>query len=274
VIQEDITPPVINLPKDITMEAAGPEGALVSFEATASDDFSGQVPVTCNPESGSIFPLGTTEVKCSATDAAGNTAQDIIKITVSDTTPPLITCPLDTSIECGQSPDPAITGSASATDVCDSSLDINSSDSIAPGTCSEEKTITRTWTATDDSGNSSRCVQTIEIVDSTTPEIQCNAPSTITPREAPISFTATASDNCAGEPFVEIIGYDCFAFTKKGKRIDKKESCIIKVNGDTIIVVDSGGVDDNITWTVRATDNCGNITETTCSVMVVKPSKP
>jgi hypothetical protein len=38
--------------------------------------------------------------------------------------------------------------------------------------------------------------------------------------------------------------------------------------------VDSGGVNDNITWTVRANDNCGNVAESTCSVLVVKPEKP
>jgi hypothetical protein len=117
-------------------------------------------------------------------------------------------------------------------------------------------------------------VQTIEVVDTTGPEIQCNAPVTIRPPDAPVSFTATATDNCADDPPVEIIGYDCFQFTNKGKRIDKTESCIIEVNGDTITVVDSGGVDNNITWTVRANDSCGNVTESTCSVMVVNPVQP
>jgi hypothetical protein len=112
------------------------------------------------------------------------------------------------------------------------------------------------------------------IEDTTPPVIHCNAPETITPPDAPVSFTATATDNCAGDPSVEIIGYDCFKFTKKGKKIDKTESCIIVVNGDTITIEDSGGVDDNITWTVRATDNSGNVAEDTCSVLVLKPEKP
>jgi hypothetical protein len=108
-------------------------------------------------------------------------------------------------------------------------------------------------------------------VDITPPDIQCNTPATITPPDAPISFTATATDFCTDDPFVEIIGYDCFKFTKKGKRIDKTESCVVEIDGDTITIVDSGGVDDNITWTVRAVDNSGNVTESTCSTLVVKP---
>jgi hypothetical protein len=135
--------------------------------------------------------------------------------------------------------------------------------------------ITRTWTATDNCGEFNSCEQTINVEDSTEPVIQCNnEPGAVKPPDAPISFTATATDNCGGEPSVEIIGYDCFQSTKKGRRIDKTESCIIEVGGDTATIVDSGGVGDNITWDVEAEDECGNIGEATCSVMVVHPRTP
>jgi hypothetical protein len=185
-----------------------------------------------------------------------------------------ITCPPDITIECDESPDPGNIGDASAESGCDPDPTITFSDTVSPGTCFEEDTITRTWNATDACGDTASCVQTIEVVDTTPPDIQCNAPATITPKDAPIMFTATATDNCEGDPSVDIIGYDCFQFTKKGKRIDKTESCIVEVSGDSIRIVDSGGVDDNITWTVSAIDNCGNVEETTCSVLVVKPEKP
>ena len=55
------------------------------------------------------------------------------------------------------------------------------------------------------------------------------------------------------------------------ERIDKTESCVVEVNGDTVTIGDSGGVHDNITWTLRANDNCGNVAEFTCLVNVVKP---
>ncbi len=45
------------------------------------------------------------------------------------------------------------------------------------------------------------------------------------------------------------------------------------MNGDTITILDSGGVDDHIEWTVLTTDVNGNTTETTCGVDVVKPAK-
>ncbi len=59
--------------------------------------------------------------------------------------------------------------------------------------------------------------------------------------------------------------------TKKGKIIDKTFSCIVSFAGDTITVLDSGGVDTRITWTAEATDGAGNIGSVDCSVEVVKP---
>jgi carbon monoxide dehydrogenase subunit G len=126
----------------------------------------------------------------------------------------------------------------------------------------------------DDGQESDSCSRIVTIQDTTPPDIYCNAPTTIKPPDAPISFTATATDSCAGDMSVEIIGYDCFKFTKKGKRIDKKESCVVEVSGDTLTIVYSIGVGDNITWTVRAKDNSDNVVESTCSVVVVRPGKP
>jgi len=108
--------------------------------------------------------------------------------------------------------------------------------------------------------------------DTTPPDISFNAPSTIIPPDAPISFTATATDICDNNPSVEITEYDCFKFTKKGKKIDKKDSCVVELAGATVTIMDSGGVDDHITWTVIATDNCGNEAEETHEVEVVNPA--
>ena len=90
IVTEDVTPPVLSLPADITAEATGPNGAVVTYTATANDNLDGPVPVTCVPPSGSTFPLGTTTVQCSATDAHGNIATGSFTITVRDTTPPTV----------------------------------------------------------------------------------------------------------------------------------------------------------------------------------------
>jgi hypothetical protein len=90
IVTEDVTPPVLSLPADITAEATGPTGAVVTYTATANDNLDGPVPVTCVPPSGSTFPLGVTTVQCSASDAHGNIATGSFTITVRDTTPPTI----------------------------------------------------------------------------------------------------------------------------------------------------------------------------------------
>jgi hypothetical protein len=78
----DSTPPVVTLPADVTADATSSNGAAVSFTATATDDVDGSVPVTCSSASGSTFPVGTTTVSCSASDAAGNAATGNFTVTV------------------------------------------------------------------------------------------------------------------------------------------------------------------------------------------------
>jgi len=214
--------------------------------------------------------LPSCNVELLVTDPNGESDSCSSNVTIVDTTPPDIICPADITIECDESSDPTNTGIATITDVCDSSPTTTYSDVTLPGSCPEESTITRTWTATDASGNSSNCVQTIEVVDTTPPEIECNAPPTITPKDAPVSFTATAEDNCDDNPLVEITGYTCNYITPNGKSIDKAvDSCIVSFAGDTVTIDDSGGIKDRISWTIEATDCKGNQATTECFVDVV-----
>ncbi len=81
---QDTTPPVVNVPADITVDPTGISGAVVNFgPVTATDLVSGQLDATCGPASGSTFAVGTTTtVTCSATDGAGNTGTGSFKVTV------------------------------------------------------------------------------------------------------------------------------------------------------------------------------------------------
>jgi hypothetical protein len=80
----------LTVPADVIVEATGPNGALVSYTASASDLVDGEITPTCTPAPGSIFPLAVTTVICKASDTAGNTASASFLVTVSDTTPPTI----------------------------------------------------------------------------------------------------------------------------------------------------------------------------------------
>jgi hypothetical protein len=73
-VTPDTTPPVLTLPSTVVADATGPDGATVTYQASATDDVDGPVPVDCEPPSGSTFPIGDTTVTCTASDSAGNTA--------------------------------------------------------------------------------------------------------------------------------------------------------------------------------------------------------
>jgi hypothetical protein len=74
-------PPVpdIDVPDDVTVEAADDDGAVVTYDATAGDDVE---TLACEPPSGSLFPVGTTEVTCTATDFYGNIGVEVFNVTV------------------------------------------------------------------------------------------------------------------------------------------------------------------------------------------------
>ncbi|HWP43748.1 MAG TPA: HYR domain-containing protein, partial [Blastocatellia bacterium] len=84
----DTQPPTITCPANVTAVApltCPPAAATtVSFpDPTASDNCPG-VTVACVPPSGSMLPVGTTTVTCTATDAAGNTASCSFSVSVFD----------------------------------------------------------------------------------------------------------------------------------------------------------------------------------------------
>ncbi|MCA1820777.1 MAG: HYR domain-containing protein [Pseudonocardia sp.] len=90
----DQDPPVVTVPANITAEASGPNGVTVTYPAaSALDAVDGPRPTSCTPVSGSTFPLGTTTVKCDASDTSGNVGTGSFTVTVVDTTAPHITTP-------------------------------------------------------------------------------------------------------------------------------------------------------------------------------------
>lgn len=66
-------PPRIACPLPITMVAPGGQPTVVSYGAPTVADGAAPVTVSCAPASGSTFPLGTSPVRCTATDARQRT---------------------------------------------------------------------------------------------------------------------------------------------------------------------------------------------------------
>jgi hypothetical protein len=78
----DTLPPVIITPADMTVVATSSSGAVVSYNVSAVDNIDDNPQLSCEPASGSAFPLGTTTVACTATDDVGNVAHKTFSITV------------------------------------------------------------------------------------------------------------------------------------------------------------------------------------------------
>lgn len=66
---------MLSLPGRIVVNATSPAGTPVAFEVTATDNTDPNPVVECTPPSGATFPIGTTTVTCTATDASGNVAE-------------------------------------------------------------------------------------------------------------------------------------------------------------------------------------------------------
>ena len=123
----------------------------------------------------------TIERTFTATDDCGNSTSATQTITVQDTTAPEFTSvPADYTAECS---DEMPLDDASASDNCsDVSIEV-ASETIA-GDAAGNYTVVRTFTATDDCGNSTSATQTITVEDTTAPEFT----------SIPADYTAECSD--------------------------------------------------------------------------------
>jgi hypothetical protein len=77
----DTTPPAITGAKPIAIKTKK-HATRVHYTLSATDTVDGPVAVSCQPKSGSSFPVGRTRVRCSATDGSDNTASATFTVTV------------------------------------------------------------------------------------------------------------------------------------------------------------------------------------------------
>src|SRR5690606_28768995 len=95
-VVDNSKPVFTSCPTDITLGADGLCEAIVNWtEPVATDNCAG-VSTSRSHAPGSVFPLGTTTVTYTATDAAGNIETCSFDVKVIDDTPPVIVnCPTD-----------------------------------------------------------------------------------------------------------------------------------------------------------------------------------
>jgi len=191
--------PTIQCPTSISVDTDDSEcGAVVEWGVTAEDNCPGVVvttmcifpdttdPVACM--SGMEYPIGTTLVLGTATDASGNQANCAFEIMVADGEPPVVDCPTNITVsndagECGA----IVNFAPTATDNCGV---VSNSTDIASGTFFELGTTTVTYTATDAAGNSTTCDFTVTVVDNEDPILVC-------PADATINTSSNGAGDCA-----------------------------------------------------------------------------
>jgi hypothetical protein len=195
----DTTPPNLSVPEPITADAAGPAGASVTFSVNATDAIDASPTVSCDHSSGQTFPLGTTPVSCTATDASGNTsAPATFNITVVDHGAPTVTTPGTIAKEATDPSGAAVTFAVTAADGVDPSptvsCDRSSGETFPLGTTQVS------CTAKDASNNTSApAVFAVDVTDTTPPQLK-DLPAEITaeangPTGSKVSFpTPTAVD--------------------------------------------------------------------------------
>ncbi len=204
---EDNTAPVITCPPGLTIECDESTLPGNTGVASAIDNCDGAPVVTYSDVTiagGCSQEYSITRVWV-ATDACGNSSTCGQVISVEDSTPPAIICPVNITVACDESTMPGNTGTALATDICDGAPDLTYNDATTPGGCPQEFTIIRTWIATDACGNSSTCEQIISIEDNILPTILCPASVTIECDESSLpgnTGVAIAMDFCDGSPMV------------------------------------------------------------------------
>ena len=147
------------------------------------------------------FPIGSTAVTWSATDAAGNLAICVQEVVVRDLIPPVLTCPSDLSLAANSGC--LFVGDVPLPEVDDDCTEVGEIEltSDAPTALLLGGTVV-TWTAVDASGNTSSCAVNVTVEDVEEPQITC--PDNIVvacggDEGVVVDFAATAVDGCAQE---------------------------------------------------------------------------
>jgi len=190
----DTTPPVITLPANITAEATGPSGAVVTYAVSATDPDDAAT-VACTPISGTTFPIGVTTVTCTATDTNANSASGTFTVTVTDTTPPVLTINVTSPMEATGPSGAAVTYTATAVDIVSGSLTPNCLP--ASGSTFPLGTTTITCSATDGAGNTGTATATVLVEDKTAPTLSLPANITAVATSAGgavVTYVVSATD--------------------------------------------------------------------------------
>ncbi len=243
----DAINPTISSPANVTAQANNSCAAfnVVLGTPTTADNCT-VASVTNNAPA--IFPLGTTTVTWTVTDANGNTATATQTVTVTDTQAPTIVAPtslnVNTTANCVASG--LVLGNPFATDNCSLSSVVNDAPLDFP-----VGVTTITWTATDASGNTATATQNITVTDIINPTAQLQDITIVLNNAGAASITFAdvdlgSSDNCGlASTILNQSDFDCGDIGENTITVT-----LIDVNGNSTITtikvtVQTNGIDSD-----------------------------
>ncbi|XP_033096234.1 uncharacterized protein LOC117100567 isoform X3 [Anneissia japonica] len=170
----DITPPLIKCVLNVTVPTdPNLPTANVSWELPTASDNSGINPkLDSNLQSYTIFSIGSTEVKYTATDRSNNTAKCSFQVIVIDTEDPILICPpnmpfVETD---SRSADAIVTW---MTQVKDNSGQFKIMSTHSPGFAFPIGNTTVVYNVQDFEGNTAECSFIITVIDMEKPYLVC-----------------------------------------------------------------------------------------------------
>lgn len=194
----DTTPPNLIIPEEVTVDCLSEILPSITGEATATDLCSNVI-ITYEDGDWSGDPCFSSLIRTwTATDACGNAVSGQQTINREDNVGPVLTgVPSIEILQCGEFPEPPL---VVAYDLCqEDSVEVILTETEYGEGCN--RSISRTWTATDSCGNISSATSDIIIKDTQGPEITCpesvllncgdQVPDTAS------AGVATAFDNCS-----------------------------------------------------------------------------
>ena len=189
----DSVSPSLAIPDNMAVEATSLAGATVNYSVTASDIVDGVLSPGCLPASGSTFAFGITTVNCDVRDAATNISSGSFTVNVEDSTAPVVTAPLDITVEASGTTTSVALGTATALDQVSGQL-IPDADNTGPFTVGMHQI---TWSISDTAGNIGSAIQLVTITDNSAPTLTLPANMTTEATSASgatVNFSVTASD--------------------------------------------------------------------------------
>lgn len=243
------TTPTLECPIDVvTPGETGQCGAVVNFDnPLVTGD---PLPlVSYSIPSGSLFPVDLTTVVATASNICGTVTCDFT-ILVEDEEAPEIVCPSNIYVLCASDVPLPDVGSVSATDNCMAGLMVSFvNDQLINQICTNKFEILRTYRAMDLAGKSDVCTQTIQVEDIVPPVINQIASNLMPPYNQSVITAwlnnhggAVASDACGAVTWTN----------------DFSGNFNLNCNALPVVV------------TFTATDECGNLSVTTASIIPVQ----